>query len=306
LAQKTFSEVFSHNGIILSSFDKWVPHAITRFILITQTGDSYPRLLIDADPLSIQYPTSSSILPTPSIPTLPTESLVKIGRLSHRNVKLVSHDASSYVLKTIERQDELDQWRNELKTLLLLRDSPHVIDLVALVDIPNPYSPNGSRVVSGFLLEYGSKGSLHDILENKQIYIEPGVKLKWILDVAEGLQNIHSKGLVHGDVKPRNIVVTSANEAKLIDFAGNGFSERYHAPEMHVIIANESPWPSSLDTYSFGFLVQEVLTKESPEEMENYLDVSQMNELILTCLSEDASRRPQFSNIVALVRELGK
>ena len=306
LAQKTFSEAFFRKGIVLSSFDKWVPYAITRFTLVTQAGDSYPRLQVDADPLSIQYPTSSSILPTPSIPIISMASLITMTQLSRRNVKLVKHDGSSYVLKTIERQDELNQWRTELKTLLLLRDSPHIINVIAIVDIPNPYSPNASRVVSGFLVEYGAQGSLYDILKNKQRSIEPGVKLKWILDVAQGLRDMHSKGLVHGDVKPHNIVVTSANDAKLIDFAGNGFSPRYHAPEMHEVIASGSRWPSSLDTYSFGVVVQEVLMTESAEEMENYLDVTRMNTLILTCLSEDASLRPQFSNVVVLLRQLCK
>ena len=305
LAQKTFSEAFFRNGVILLSFDKWVPDAITRFTLITETQNSSPLLRVDADPSSIQYPTSSSILPTPSIPTVSAQSLVTMRRLSHRNVMLVSHDGSPYVFKTIERQEELDQWEIELKTLLVLRNSPHIINIVALVDIHNPYSPNASRVVSEFLLEYGKKGSLHDILKNTEIPIEPGIKLKWILGVAEGLRDMHSKGLVHGDVKPGNIVITSTNEAKLIDFAGNGFSERYHAPEMHAIIASASRWPLSLDTYSFGVLVQELLTRESPEEMENYFDVSRMNKLISACLSEDATQRPQFSNVVALVKQLG-
>lgn len=116
-----FSEAFFRNGIVLSSFDKWVPHAITRFILVIQVGGSYPRLQVDVDPLSIQYPTSSSILPTSSIPTISMTPLFTMRQLSHRNVKLVSHDGSSYVLKTIEWQDELNQWRTELKTLLLLR-----------------------------------------------------------------------------------------------------------------------------------------------------------------------------------------
>jgi len=172
LVQKTFSDVFLRDGIRLSSFNKWLPHAITRFTLITQAGRSDPVLLVDADPSSIQYPSSSSILPTPSIPTISEESFVTLRRLSHRNVRLVDHDGSLYVFKTIERQDELDQWRNELKTLLVLRNSPHIINIVALVDIQNPYSPTASRVVSGFLLEYCTKGSLHDILENQQGSIE--------------------------------------------------------------------------------------------------------------------------------------
>jgi hypothetical protein len=150
VGQRAFSEAFCRNKIVLSAFEGWIPQSITRFTLITRSENSSAELRIDTDPSSIQYPSAPLLLSmsTPgafeSTPTISIDDIVAIKVLTTRNVKLVTHGGSQYVLKTIERQDEIQQWKNELTTLLRLRDSSHVIDLAALVDTSNPYSPHGS------------------------------------------------------------------------------------------------------------------------------------------------------------------
>lgn len=52
----------------------------------------------------------------------------------------------------------------------------------------------------------------------------------WVRDVARGLQALHERGLVHGDISPRNVLVGADGRARLIDFG----SCRTHAPDRGV------------------------------------------------------------------------
>lgn len=91
---------------------------------------------------------------------------------------------------------------------------PHVVTchyVRTLGDIPRAFA------------EYVEGGSLRDWIRNRRLY-EGGHEeaLKRILDIAIqfawGLHFAHEKGLIHQDVKPANVLLTSAGTAKVADF----------------------------------------------------------------------------------------
>ena len=48
--------------------------------------------------------------------------------------------------------------------------------------------------------------------------LEPGRALDLAIEVAEGLVEAHARGVVHRDLKPKNVMLTESGHAKIIDF----------------------------------------------------------------------------------------
>lgn len=62
-----------------------------------------------------------------------------------------------------------------------------------------------SRV--GIVTEYCSKGSLANLIENEAGKLPWAYKQKVLLDIAKGMYFLHSKSVIHRDLKSDNILV---------------------------------------------------------------------------------------------------
>ncbi len=113
---------------------------------------------------------------------------------------------------------------------------------------------------------------------NKKRTLPLATACKYILQIAEGIEYLHSKSIIHLDLKPENIMVTSDNDIKILDFGlanhlahadllasdlqGPKGTPYYIAPEQ---ICGRRDYKES-DIYSLGILFYEMLTAQLPHE----------------------------------------
>ena len=213
----------------------------------------------------------------PSIPSIRYEELVKAGekyrRLSpNRGVYKVLYGNEYFVFKeAIDPEDE-ESLDNEIAGLVLVQDSPHVINLLGLVVSKPPYAtmPTAShpRIVRGILIQYATRGELHDILTNNTVDIPWSQRLRWAIQITKGLQDIHAVNMAHHDLKCQNVVITNHGNAVIIDIARVGTTYGWRASEYYVDVDLEDPTPFPLiflqkaDIYSLGVVLWEICTRK--------------------------------------------
>ena len=136
------------------------------------------------------------------------------------------------------------------------------------------------------VLDYVPGGELFGRLKEESTFSENRVRL-YAAEIALGLGHLHSLGFIYRDLKPENILVDIDGHLKITDFGlakntdesgGTTTSfcgtPEYIAPEM----LQRQPYTKSVDWWSFGILIFEMLTGLPPFYDEN---VNQMYRAIL-------------------------
>jgi serine/threonine protein kinase len=153
--------------------------------------------------------------------------------------------------------------------------------------------------VTYLAMQYVSGGTLRDPLRSRQP-LEPQLAALYALQIARALHHAHSHGIIHRDVKPENVLIssTNSNELLLSDFGlAKLFEERQKAAfqsSMSTSRENESllshngqvlgtPYymaPEQIrgqavdartDVYALGVVLFEMLTGERPFQADNRL-----------------------------------
>jgi serine/threonine protein kinase len=150
--------------------------------------------------------------------------------------------------------------------LLFTCNYPNVVKIYDFIE--NPIT---------IVMEYCAKGSLRNILD-KRIYLPPLYKIFLIYSICDGLGYIHSKGIIHGDLKCDNILLSDEYRyyignkyypiPKLADFGISQISPNsylggtpgYIAPEVY----EGSGLNKKTDIFALGMVMFEILSGLRP------------------------------------------
>ncbi|XP_057310998.1 atrial natriuretic peptide receptor 1-like isoform X2 [Hydractinia symbiolongicarpus] len=194
--------------------------------------------------------------------------------MTRQKFTVVAKYKESFVVvrKLYKRTVELN--RNVLMELKQMRDIRH--------DNINPFL--GACVETDnvhIVTQYGARGSLQDILENKDIKLDTVVCLSLLHDIAKGMQYLHSIDIKsHGNLKSSNCIIDSRWVLKVTDFGLVEFKSKqdlshiephqlnwnllYKAPELLRLSNYPARGTQKGDVYSFAIITQEFHTREGP------------------------------------------
>lgn len=146
---------------------------------------------------------------------------------------------------------------------------------VAMLSHPNivsVYDVSHSDDVEYIVMELIDGITLKQYLQKKSV-LDPAEVLDFTIQTAKALEHAHSKGIIHRDIKPQNIMLLKDGMIKVADFGiaslentveeNNGEtvgSVHYIAPEQ---ARGEAPDARS-DIYSLGIVMYEMLTGRLP------------------------------------------
>jgi len=128
-----------------------------------------------------------------------------------------------------------------------------------------------------FVSEWMEEGSLRDCMKSLKRY----EALSMVLGIAKGLAYLHSKNIIHSDLKSDNVLVSSEKQALLTNFGisqmtslSTGYSSdnvkgsgRWQAMEFFKLREDDEPTPThtiATDIWAFGMTVYELLSYDMP------------------------------------------
>ncbi|KAE9114483.1 hypothetical protein PF007_g10359 [Phytophthora fragariae] len=171
------------------------------------------------------------------------------------------------VLRRVRIQNEKDlaTFLNEVKIWHKLRH-PHIVQLFGACHIGQPF----------FVCEYAAGGELSDYLR-----VNPDEVWNKLYEAALGLQYLHDKQVMHGDIKGNNILVGRDGSAKLSDFGFSTLESNDSATSAIGLVSGDNPklgairWRSpevlrgdkatlKSDIYSFGMCILEAVSGKRP------------------------------------------
>ncbi|KDO17892.1 TKL protein kinase [Saprolegnia parasitica CBS 223.65] len=191
-----------------------------------------------------------------------------IGKGGFGEVILADYFGTHVVLKRMHRHKISDAAISEFAAEILLMCDlrhPNVVQFIGASW--NTYSN------IGFVLEYVGHGDLYLVIHDKRIaksWSDPFHRIA--VDAARGICYLHSKSLLHRDLKSTNVLISATYSAKICDLGMTKSISELQTTEKQVgtplwtapeVVLGGHFSPKS-DVFAFGIILCELLTRRTP------------------------------------------
>jgi len=262
-----------------------------------------------------------------------TEKMV-LGRGAYGTVVLGKWKGKKVAIKVIEKEDggRTMRRRKSLESEIQAMNLEHK-NIVRVYDV---FAKDNQHAV--IIMEYVGSRNLHRLLiESEDKYLDPRLLLSAGKHVSSALAYCHSRGIIHLDVKPANVLVNSQAVFKLGDFGCSVSTSNpdlevdhslvgtpgYQAPEF---LRGFVPSPSC-DIYSLAILLWQLdsrkvpFDKQHPQTVmyqvvaagvrprppvgaESFVNISSFMSLYKSCWNPISAARPSAKEIVGKLESI--
>jgi formylglycine-generating enzyme required for sulfatase activity/predicted Ser/Thr protein kinase len=238
-------------------------------------------------------------LPQAAQPGLDADTPAKIGRVLNQRFQLIERIGAggmSSVFKAIDRRRTESRspdpyvavkmlnlsFRDSAAALALLQREAQKLQILAHPNIVRVMDCDRDGSLVFMTMEYLTGDSLKHKIHSRVEGLEQTEAMRILDGIANALMFAHRNGIVHGDLKPANVIITSAGQIKVIDFgvariisqshylqsaqripgsdSNIALTPQYASPEM---LANQPADPRD-DIYALGCLVSEMFCGTHP------------------------------------------
>lgn len=168
--------------------------------------------------------------------------------------------------RTEQFQSGLTKFMDEAKMLAKMQESNGVVQIF------NSFHENGTAYI---VMEYLEGKTLKAYLEEKgTLSVDEAREI--LHPVITALEDVHALGIIHRDIAPDNIYLTTDGRVKLLDFGASRFATTSHSKSLSVIIkpgyapveqyrsrGDQGPWT---DVYSLAATMYKMITGITPED----------------------------------------
>uniref|UniRef100_A0A6Q2Y1V8 Protein kinase domain-containing protein n=1 Tax=Esox lucius TaxID=8010 RepID=A0A6Q2Y1V8_ESOLU len=222
-----------------------------------------------------------------------------------------------------------------VKKLLKIETEAEILSSLSHKNIIQFYGAVLEAPNYGIVTEYAGGGSLYDYLSSKQSEeMDMEQIMTWAMEIAKGMHYLHSEApikVIHRDLKSRNVVLTTDKVLKICDFGASKFQS--HTTHMTVVgtfpwmapeVIQSLPVSETCDTYSYGVVLWEMLTREVPFKGFEGLQVAWLvvekqerltiptscppsfADLMRKCWQADPKERPVFKQVLGTLETMSK
>lgn len=189
-----------------------------------------------------------------------------LGTGSFGRVHLIrsNHNGRFYALKALKKHTVV-----KLKQVEHTNDERRMLSIVSHPFLIRMWGTFQDSQHVFMVMDYIEGGELFSLLRKSQRFPNPVAKF-YAAEVCLALEYLHSKDIIYRDLKPENILLDKNGHIKITDF---GFAKYvpdvtytlcgtpdYIAPE----VVSTKPYNKSVDWWSFGILIYEMLAGYTP------------------------------------------